>query len=279
METPIVFLVTIVTVMEKETRSLSLVSIGLSRSLQSPPSSKSLIAWLRRSWRSIVPKWSLQSPQFLWLNASSQMMAVLFSLQLSLIVSLPTLESIRSLFKIACYLSVLLPFEVSFTPYPVIISLYFDLASCGNIANFLLSYVYLFSPYYINIMQFYFCTSWIKICVGTTGENRISIICFYAFNYKISGNRDDQVEIMDHQDRRNHPIKFLDDGGNCDDCDDHMKARLSTLLEKINPCTTNKTKTKFHALLGCGNWFGWPPQDYLNLIKNNYCRQEPVHPV
>ena len=60
-------------------------------------------------------------------------------------------------------------------------------------------------------------------------------------------------EVMDHQDRPNHPIKFLDDGGNCDDCDDHMKARLSTLLEKINPCTANNTKTKFHALLGCGN--------------------------
>ena len=124
-----------VTIMEKETRSLSLVSIELSPSLQLPPSSKSLIAWLRWSWRSIVPTWSLQSPQLVWLNASSQMMAVFFSLQLLLIVSLPTLESIKSLFKIACYLSVLLPFEVSFTPYPVIISLYFDLVSCGNIAN------------------------------------------------------------------------------------------------------------------------------------------------
>ena len=97
-----------VTIMEKETRLLGLVCIELSPSLQLPPSSKSLIAWLRRSWRSIVPTWSLQSPLFVWLNASSQMMAVFFSLQLLLIVSLPTLESIRSLFKIACYFPVLL---------------------------------------------------------------------------------------------------------------------------------------------------------------------------
>ena len=48
----------------------------------------------------------------------------------------------------------------------------------------------------------------------------------YAFNYKMSSNRNDHVEIMDHQDRRNHPRKFLDNGGNCNDCDDHMKTRL-----------------------------------------------------
>ena len=31
---------------------------------------------------------------------------------------------------------------------------------------------------------------------------------------------------MDRQDRRNRPIKFLDNGGDCDDRDDHMETRL-----------------------------------------------------
>ena len=70
----------------------------------------------------------------------------------------PNSESIRSPFKTACYLFVLnknwkplkfvnslcpgtTSFEVSSTPYPVIIILYFDAASYGNIANFSLSFV------------------------------------------------------------------------------------------------------------------------------------------
>ena len=32
---------------------------------------------------------------------------------------------------------------------------------------------------------------------------------------------------MDRQDRRNRPIKLLDDGGDCDDFDDHMETRLN----------------------------------------------------
>ena len=62
-------------------------------------------------------------------------------------------------------------------------------------------------------------------------ENRTSIIWFDAFNHKSCGNRndrDDHVETMDRQDRRNRPIKFLDDGGDCDDRHDHMEARLLT---------------------------------------------------
>ena len=31
---------------------------------------------------------------------------------------------------------------------------------------------------------------------------------------------------MDRQDRSNRAIKFLDDGGDCDDRDDHMETRL-----------------------------------------------------
>ena len=31
---------------------------------------------------------------------------------------------------------------------------------------------------------------------------------------------------MDRQDCRNHQIKFLDDGRDCDDRDDHMETRL-----------------------------------------------------
>ena len=33
---------------------------------------------------------------------------------------------------------------------------------------------------------------------------------------------------MDRQDRHNRAIKFLDDGGDCDDRDDHMETRLKT---------------------------------------------------
>ena len=57
-------------------------------------------------------------------------------------------------------------------------------------------------------------------------ENRISIICFDAFNHENCDDRDDHVETMDRQDRRNRPIKFLSDGGDCDDRDDHMETRL-----------------------------------------------------
>ena len=82
----------------------------------------------------------------------------------------PNSESIRWPFKIACYLFVLyerkprkkteslfkfanslfpgttsknrfFPFEGSSTQYPVIIFLYFDSTSCGNIANFSPSFV------------------------------------------------------------------------------------------------------------------------------------------
>ena len=35
---------------------------------------------------------------------------------------------------------------------------------------------------------------------------------------------------MDHQDYRNRPIKFLDNGGDCDDRDDHMETRLKVTL-------------------------------------------------
>ena len=54
----------------------------------------------------------------------------------------------------------------------------------------------------------------------------MSIICFDAFNYKNCGDHNDHVETMDRQDRRNRPIKFLDDGGDCDNRDDHMETRL-----------------------------------------------------
>ena len=36
------------------------------------------------------------------------------------------------------------------------------------------------------------------------------------------------METMDHQDRRNRQIKFLDDGGNCDDPEDHMETGFTT---------------------------------------------------
>ena len=39
-------------------------------------------------------------------------------------------------------------------------------------------------------------------------------------------DRDDHVETMDRQDRCNRTIKFLDDGGVCDNRDDHMETRL-----------------------------------------------------
>ena len=34
------------------------------------------------------------------------------------------------------------------------------------------------------------------------------------------------METMDRQDGRDRAIKFLDDGGDCDDRDDHMETRL-----------------------------------------------------
>ena len=36
--------------------------------------------------------------------------------------------------------------------------------------------------------------------------------------------------IMDRQDRRNRPIKFLDDGSDCDDRDDHMETGFGVNL-------------------------------------------------
>ena len=62
-------------------------------------------------------------------------------------------------------------------------------------------------------------------------ENRISIICFDAFNNKNCGDRNDRnnhADTMDRQNRRNCPIKFLDHGGNCDDRYDHMETRLQS---------------------------------------------------
>ena len=47
--------------------------------------------------------------------------------------------------------------------------------------------------------------------------------------FKNCGDRNDHVETMDRQDRRNRPIKFLDDGGvwdDRDDRDDHMETKL-----------------------------------------------------
>ena len=38
---------------------------------------------------------------------------------------------------------------------------------------------------------------------------------------------------MDRQDRRNFPIKFLDDGGNCDDPDDHMETRRGRIIGEL----------------------------------------------
>ena len=61
---------------------------------------------------------------------------------------------------------------------------------------------------------------------NSRSENRISIIWLDAFSHKNSGDRDDHVETMDRQDRGNLAIKFLNDGGDCDDRDDHMETRL-----------------------------------------------------
>ena len=38
---------------------------------------------------------------------------------------------------------------------------------------------------------------------------------------------------MGRQDRRNRPIKFLDDDGDCDDRDDHMETRLKAYKDHI----------------------------------------------
>ena len=37
------------------------------------------------------------------------------------------------------------------------------------------------------------------------------------------------METMDHQDRRNCLIEFLDDGGDCDDRVDHIETRLNSI--------------------------------------------------
>ena len=49
-----------------------------------------------------------------------------------------------------------------------------------------------------------------------------------ALVHSCCDDRDDHVETMDRQNRRNRPIKFLDDSGDCDDRDDHMETRLKS---------------------------------------------------
>ena len=39
---------------------------------------------------------------------------------------------------------------------------------------------------------------------------------------------------MDRQGRRNRPIKFLDDGGDCDDRDDHIETRVYILSTRLS---------------------------------------------
>ena len=41
-----------------------------------------------------------------------------------------------------------------------------------------------------------------------------------------SGDSNDHVETMNRQDRCNHPIKSLSNGGDFDDRDDHMETKL-----------------------------------------------------
>ena len=57
----------------------------------------------------------------------------------------------------------------------------------------------------------------------------MSIIWLDTFNHKNCGDRsdcDDHVETIDREDHRNRPIKFLNDGGDCYNRDDHMEKRL-----------------------------------------------------
>ena len=130
------------------------------------------------------PDWTIATIltiQFLWLNASKQIMDILFSLLLLLIVSLPILGQSDRLLKLLvillCFIKLkttqirefslsrdyikeqIFPFEVSSTPDPAIICLYFDSASYENIANFLLSFVqqlsFLYSSLYTSLYLYH----------------------------------------------------------------------------------------------------------------------------